>query len=119
MKNGSDMLAPGVPGGSQSQLKKLLSLLLAGVLVIGMTCCLVGGGIWVYSAAQGGVAGLPGRVCAGATMLPHLRVGVGWCSPISSYLPSLMLSPYAVCVDVPYQLISLFPKLAGEVLFPP
>ncbi len=52
-------------------------------------------------------------------MLPHLRVGVGWCSPISSYLPSLMLSPYAVCVDVPYQLISLFPKLAGEVLFPP
>ena len=69
--------------------------------------------------AQGGFLGLSGSVCVGATTQPYLRVGVAWCSPISSYLPSLMLSPYAVCVDVPYQLISLFPKLAGEVLFPP
>ena len=90
-----------------------------GALGLAVGCCLALGGLLAYSAIQP-ATGLNGKVCGGITIAPHLGVGVAWYSPISSNLPSLMLSPYRVCVDVPYTAWgSILPTISGEWVFPP
>jgi hypothetical protein len=81
-------------------------------------CCAAIGILQAYSAAPP-VMGLTGQVCAGIMTIPSTKIGVAWYSPISSYLPPLMQSPYVACVEVPYMWVSTLPSISGEWVFPP
>jgi len=63
------------------------------------------------------VASVGGEACVGFVITPRLQVGVAWYSPLSSYLPPLTHSRYALCVRIPP---SLAPRaLFYEWMFPP
>lgn len=64
--------------------------------------------------------GMMSHVCVGLTTTPKWQFGLSWTLPISSYLPPLTISPYAVCTDLPETWITTFTsKMAGEWMFPP
>ena len=105
--------------GERPRQKRFKTLVVWGTLGLVAGCCVALGAMLAYSAALPGT-GLSGQVCAGFTTVPHLRVGVAWYSPISSNLPLLMISPYRICVDVPYAAWgSILPSISGEWVFPP
>lgn len=57
-------------------------------------------------------------VCAGITAAPSWQIGVAWYNPLSSNLPPIMISPYKLCFETPYN--SIFQdRLSGQIAFPP
>lgn len=96
----------------------LVWLLLAVLLI----CCCCAAGAAALSKPGGGgpgSSGLSAQVCAGFTTTPRFQAGIAWYTLISSYYPPLMVSPYVVCVEVPWSLALSWPSMAGEVVFPP
>jgi hypothetical protein len=63
------------------------------------------------------VPGLATNFCVGWTTTPRFQVGLAWTSPISSYMPPLMMSRYKVCVDIPSGLAPR--RINGEFMLPP
>ncbi|RPI78441.1 MAG: hypothetical protein EHM41_24790 [Chloroflexi bacterium] len=59
------------------------------------------------------------QVCAGFITTPRFQAGVSWVSPLSSYLPPLMMSPTAVCASLPFIPTTSFFGLYREIMFPP
>jgi hypothetical protein len=97
---------------------KLGWLILTGVAVLVGTCLCCCVLLAVAGSSLGSPSGLGTRVCAGLVTAPRVQVGVVWISPLSSYLPPLAFSPYAVCVNVPWW--SKTPTtLHGGWMFPP
>jgi hypothetical protein len=95
-------------------------LLGAAVLVLLVAAsCLVVALVGSYGSSSGSAAhgGLPLTICAGVTTQPRYQVGVVWVSPISSYLPPMAASKYAVCFRVPTNWIPTKPW--DEWVFPP
>ncbi len=87
----------------------------ATVMGICLACMLLGALSW---SGQLRINTLSLHVCGGFITTPHFQVGVSWVSPVSSYLPPLMLSPYKICVDIP-ALLQVPGALHGEWLLPP
>lgn len=83
-------------------------------LLLTLCCLLCCAALLALRPAPGG---LGVTWCAGVVTAPRWQIGVTWVSPLSSYLPPLTYSPYAVCVNVPQA--RLPGRLAGEWMFPP
>lgn len=62
---------------------------------------------------------LPITICAGVSAPPKHQVGIAWASPIISYSPPIMYSPYAACFHVPYLGTLLAARPVGQIALPP
>ncbi|MBE2222039.1 MAG: hypothetical protein IAF02_10880 [Anaerolineae bacterium] len=64
--------------------------------------------------------GMTSTVCAGVSTTPKWQIGVSWVSIVSSYLPPMIMSPYAQCIHIPHSWTTTFsPSVSGSWLFPP
>jgi|GEM_PF-2269024 hypothetical protein len=98
-------------------------------VAVGVVACLgaclaaplIAGGGW-YAAATPAMPLYGTRLCAGVGEMPYFQVGVAWELPrqamiLSSLGPSVLYSPYAVCLHLPWEVPGL--PMRGGLLLPP
>jgi len=99
--------------------RRPLGWLLLGAVLLFCCCCAAGVLVLGKPGIGPGWSGINGQVCAGFATTPRFQVGIAWYTLISSYYPPLMMSPYVVCVEVPWSLAQTWPSMAGQVVLPP
>lgn len=80
-------------------------------------CCVLYAATSRGSGLAGTSTGLSVEGCVGFVTTPRLQFGVSLTSPLSSYLPPLAYSRYALCGYIPPSVLPSPPY--GEWLFPP
>jgi hypothetical protein len=103
---------------AMSQTKPNNSLLILATILV--AACIMGGlGILALNTIAPQM-GMTSTICAGVSTTPKWQIGVSWVSPLSSYLPPLITSPYAVCINIPHSWTTFFSSsISGSWLFPP
>lgn len=82
------------------------------VLIISLSCIVL-----LLVGNSSAVPGLSTNLCVGWTTTPRFQLGIAWVSPLSSYMPPLMISRYKLCVDLSPGLAPR--RINGEFMLPP
>jgi hypothetical protein len=97
--------------------RRVLLFFIAAIVALCAGTCLVLALTGDRPAASSAPARLPLTVCAGVAIGPQFQVGIVWVSPISSFIPPVAASNYAVCAQVPAPGLPVRPW--GQWVFPP
>ncbi|MGC9356273.1 MAG: hypothetical protein ACP5GX_00300 [Anaerolineae bacterium] len=93
---------------------RLLLVMALALFLICLGCCIFG---LVWDRFNPWIPYVGTELCAGLTTRPRVQVGIAVLSPLSSYRPPLVDSPYAFCFRIP---TSVLPSRVHWIwLFPP